>query len=171
MNRDRFADLALSYLPEVTAFAYSLTRTRWDGDDLVQETYERAFSRWETLREPERCRAWLFQIAKRRFLDRQRSVSARPELRLVGEQDARAPRQSVSAADVERLDARELEAALARLPGDQRQAVLLCDVWGFTYGEIADIEGVPVGTVRSRIARARAALLETIMKARKRGTA
>jgi RNA polymerase sigma-70 factor (ECF subfamily) len=61
----------------------------------------------------------------------------------------------VPAEVVERLTARELEAALGRLPEDQREALLLCDLWGFRYAEIAEIVGSPIGTVRSRIARAR----------------
>ncbi|PYQ22111.1 MAG: RNA polymerase sigma factor SigE, partial [Acidobacteria bacterium] len=59
---------------------------------------------------------------------------------------------------VERLQGREIEAALVQLPPEQREAVLLCDVWGFDYAEIAEVTGAPLGTVRSRIARGRARL-------------
>lgn len=72
--------------------------------------------------------------------------------------ETRAPALIVPVEAVERLAARELEAALERLPRDQREAVLLCDLWGFRYAEIAGIVGSPIGTVRSRIARARARL-------------
>lgn len=65
----------------------------------------------------------------------------------------------VSAEVVERLDARALEDALSSLQPDQGEALLLCDLWGFTYVEIAEITGAPVGTVRSRLARARARLV------------
>jgi RNA polymerase sigma-70 factor, ECF subfamily len=65
---------------------------------------------------------------------------------------------TVSAEAVERLTAHELESALGRLPADQREALLLCDLWGFQYAEIGGIVGAPIGTVRSRIARARSRL-------------
>ncbi len=68
---------------------------------------------------------------------------------------------------VERLTARELEAALDRLPRGQREALLLCDLWGFRYAEIAEIIGSPVGTVRSRIARARSRLSTLLGKTSK----
>jgi RNA polymerase sigma-70 factor (ECF subfamily) len=78
-----------------------------------------------------------------------------------------------SAETVERLSAGELEAALARLPEEQRHVVLLCDLWGFPYDEIAEIAGVPIGTVRSRIARGRLALSMLLVegghRARRRG--
>jgi RNA polymerase sigma-70 factor (ECF subfamily) len=91
-------------------------------------------------------------------LNRQRSATARPELRLVIDEEGLAAGTFVSAEAVERLEAHDLEAALDRLHPDQRDAVLLCDLWGFAYEEIASITGWPLGTVRSRIARGRARL-------------
>lgn len=158
MTREEFADLVLSCLEELTAFASRLTRNAADADDLVQATYERAFRSWQTLREPRACRAWLFRIARNFYLDRWRATSARPELRLVETGDPLGPEALVAADTVERIEAWDIEAALERLPAEQREAVLLCDLWGFEYGEIARMTDVPVGTVRSRIARARAKL-------------
>ncbi|MBI3073293.1 MAG: sigma-70 family RNA polymerase sigma factor [Deltaproteobacteria bacterium] len=158
MTRDEFADLALACLGEVTAFARRLTPGGADADDLIQSTYERAFATWSTLRERRACRAWLFQIARHLHVDRLRAVKARPELRLIDDDDA-IPAVATMAADaIERLDAREIDAALSHLDEAQREAVLLCDVWGFAYDEIAGITGVPIGTVRSRIARGRVAI-------------
>lgn len=157
MNRDQFAELALSYTDELTAFARRLTSNRADADDLVQGTYERALRAWQTLREPGACRTWLFRIARNLFLNQRRAQAARPELQLI-DVHQRADPPLVSADVVERLDARALEDALSTLQLDQREALLLCDLWGFTYAEIAEIAGVPVGTVRSRLARARARL-------------
>ncbi len=158
MTREDFASLALVYLEEVTAFARRLTRSPADADDLVQGTVERAVRSWRDLRQPGACRAWLFRIARNLHLNRQRSAATRPELRLVGDEEHPGIGHFVSAEAVERLEAHDLEAALERLHPDQRDAVLLCDLWGFEYEEIASITGWPLGTVRSRIARGRARL-------------
>jgi RNA polymerase sigma-70 factor (ECF subfamily) len=158
LTREDFASLALGYLPEVTAFARRLSRNAADADDLVQGTFERAFRSWRDLRQPGACRAWLFRIARNLHLNRQRSAGIRPELRLVDDEEGLAAGAVVSAEVVERLEAHDLEAALDRVPVDQRDAVLLCDLWGFEYEEIASITGWPLGTVRSRIARGRAKL-------------
>jgi RNA polymerase sigma-70 factor (ECF subfamily) len=158
LNRESFASLALGYLEDVTAFARRLSRNAADADDLVQGTYERAFRSWRDLRQPGSCRAWLFRIARNLHLNRLRAAATHPELRLVGnEADLSAP-PFASPEQIERLEARDLETALGRLHPDQRDAVLLCDLWGFEYEEIATITGWPLGTVRSRIARGRARL-------------
>lgn len=158
MTRDDFATLALQFLEDVTAFARRLSPSAADADDLVQGTYLRAFRSWRGLRQPGACRAWLFQIARNLHLDRQRSDMQRPELRLVEDESDPEPRPLVRPEWVERLAARDLEKALERLPAEQREAVLLCDLWGFRYEEIAAITASPVGTIRSRIARGRARL-------------
>jgi RNA polymerase sigma-70 factor (ECF subfamily) len=145
-------------LEEVTSLARRLSRNAADADDLVQGAFERAFRSWRDLRQPRACRAWLFQIARNLHLDRQRATSSGPELHLVDEDEGLVPELVVPAEVVERLAARDLESALQRLPLEQRHAVLLCDLWGFEYAEIASITGWPIGTVRSRIARGRAKL-------------
>ncbi len=175
MTHEDFASLAVTYLGEVTAYARRLTRSPSDADDLVQDTYDRAFGHWQTLRELRSCRAWLFRIARNLWTDRARSAAARPELWLVADPDSSALQSTVSAECVERLDARELEAALRQLPPEQREAVLLCDLWGFSYGEIAEIMACPLGTVQSRIARGRTTLVvilatETAGHGKRRGS-
>ena len=155
MTREEFSELALSYLEEIAAFARRLTGNTADADDLVQATFERAFESWRGLRESAACRAWLFRIARNLFVDGRRATAVRSRLSLAEGSESGAPAFIVPSEAVERLTARELEAALNHLPGDQREALLLCDLWGFQYAEIADIIGAPIGTVRSRIARAR----------------
>jgi len=159
MTRPEFATLTLSYLEEVTAYARSLSRSEWDADDLVQAAYEHAFRKWRGLREPARCRAWLFRIARNLHVDRVRARSARAEIHLVEPSSHATPEPVVSAETVERLTARELQNALERLPEEQRQAVLLSDLWGFRYDEIVEIMNTPIGTVRSRISRGRTMLV------------
>lgn len=167
MTRDEFASLALSYLEEVTAYARRLARSAWDADDLVQAAFEQAFRSWDDLAEPARCRAWLFRIARNLHIDRVRKSALRSELRLV-DAGPRAPKAIISPETVERLTAHELDAALIRLPEEQCEAVLLCDLWGFRYEEIAEIADVPIGTVRSRVSRGRAHLAQ-ILAAANRG--
>jgi len=156
MTRDEFASLALAYLDDVTAFARRLTRNAADADDLVQGSFERAFRSWRGLREPRACRAWLFQIARNLDSNQRRAARSRPELRLVDEEGLTAFVAPPSR--FERIEAQDLEKALDRLSAEQREAILLCDLWGFEYEEIAAITGWPLGTVRSRIARGRAKL-------------
>jgi len=165
MTRDEFSSLALSYLEEVSAYARRLSRSQWDADDLVQAAFERAFHKWMDLKEPGRCRAWLFRITRNLHIDRTRSTAARRELRLVEPGDSLAPEPMVPLETVERLTAQELDAALLKLPDEQREAVLLCDLWGFRYEEIADITDSAVGTVRSRISRARSHLARILIGA------
>ena len=164
MTREEFSDLALSYLEEITAFARRLTGNNADADDLVQATFERAFGSWRKLREPAACRPWLFRILRNLFVDSKRAAAVRSQLSLAVGGEVSAPAFIVPAETVERLTARELEAALDRLPKDQREALLLCDLWGFRYEEIAEIVGSPVGTVRSRIARARSRMSALLRK-------
>lgn len=163
VTREEFAELALSYLDEVAAFARRLTSNVADADDLVQITFERAFGAWSTLRERGACRTWLFRIARNAYLNLCRTETARPALRLV-DVDERDDLPTISAETVERLDADELERALTTLTADQREALLLSDLWGFTYVEIAEIAGIPVGTVRSRIARARSRVMAEVAR-------
>jgi RNA polymerase sigma-70 factor (ECF subfamily) len=164
VTREEFSDLALSYLEEITAFAGRLTGNHGDADDLVQATFERAFESWRKLRDPAACRAWLFRIARNLFIDGRRASAVRSQLSLATDTETSASALVVPAETVERLAARELEAALDRLPTDQREALLLCDLWGFRYAEIAKIVGSPVGTVRSRIARARSRMSALLKK-------
>ncbi len=158
MTREEFNVLALEHLAEITSFAGRLAGNAADADDLVQATFERAFGSWRELRQPAACRAWLFRIARNAFLDGRRAAAVRSQLALAPGTETEIPGFIVPAEAVERLTARELEEALARLPHEQRESLLLCDLWGFRYAEIADIVGSPIGTVRSRIARARARL-------------
>ncbi|MFN2375786.1 MAG: RNA polymerase sigma factor [Candidatus Binatia bacterium] len=167
MNRHDFSGLALSYVEELAAYARRLCRNDWDADDLLQGVFEQAFRSWTSLSDEAHCRAWLFRIARNLHIDRGRRSAARPELRLVDPGDAIAPSGFISAEHVERLDAHELEAALLQLPAEQREALLLCDLWGFRYEEIAVITGVPVGTVRSRISRARSLAAGLLLSGRR----
>jgi len=162
MDRSEFEQLVLSYLDEVNAFAHYLTDTEWEADDLVQATYRNAFERWETLSEPDKCRSWLLRIARNQWTDWLRSREAGPDLKLVDPKDDASPTQHVEPSEVEQLDEKQVREALGEISEKHREVVVLCDIWGFAYQEIAEIVEAPVGTVRSRISRGRSALMEVI---------
>lgn len=153
-----YADLrhqALAYLDALYSFALRLTKRPPDADDLVQETYLRAFRFAHRFEPGTHLKAWLFQILRNTFLTFYRRDAHQPVLfdQGAGEgaesaPDAEAPLASVATA----LD---LERALAELPEEFRSVLLLADLEGFALGEIAQIMDIPVGTVKSRLFRAR----------------
>ncbi len=141
-------------LPRLRRFAQWLTRDASSADDLVQSTLERALARWDTRRDDTALRPWLFAIAYRQFLDGKRR--ARRYARMLelfrGEDAAEQP-------SVEReVIAQSVVQALERLPDEQRRLLLWVSVEGLSYREVANLLDVPIGTVMSRLSRARAAL-------------
>jgi RNA polymerase sigma-70 factor (ECF subfamily) len=161
---------ALPWLDDVYRFAHSLTRDESDADDIVQETYLRAYRSWHTFIPGTECRRWLFTICRNVFLrSRERQ---RPTVDLEdGEQDAVAA-GSVYAAARERgyddlyarLDlAPALQDALDELAEPFKSAVILVDVEDMSYETAAQVMGVPIGTVRSRLFRGRRLLQEKLL--------
>lgn len=154
MSDHAIDDQLRELLPRLRRFAHWLTRDASNADDLVQSTLERALSRWDSRRDDTALRAWLFAIAYRRFLDgkrRARCYARALELFGVG-----APAEQPS---VEReAIAQSTVQALQRLPDEQRHLLLWVAVEGLSYREVATLLDVPIGTVMSRLSRARAAL-------------
>jgi RNA polymerase sigma-70 factor (ECF subfamily) len=165
-----FEQEAIPWLDDVYRFALSLTRDDADADDVVQETYLRAYRSWHTFIPGTECRRWLFTICRNVFLrarERQRPTVDLED----GEQDAVAA-GSVYAAARERgyddiyatLDlAPALRDALDELAEPFRSTVILVDVEGMTYENAAQVMGVPIGTVRSRLFRGRRLLQEKLL--------
>lgn len=141
-------------LPRLRRFARWLTRDASSADDLVQSTLERALSRWNSRRDDSALRAWLFAIAYRQFLDsRRRARRYANMLELFGRG---VPDEQPS---LEReVVAQSIVQALERLPEEQRLLLLWVSVEGLSYREVANLLDVPIGTVMSRLSRARAAL-------------
>lgn len=166
-----FEALALPWLPSVARFAFSLTRDRVDADDLVQETYLRAFHGWSTFAEGSDARRWLFTICRNAFV---RSHRKKTPLTLSDAGDADAlPAVLMHAAAVsdglgdffDAIDVRPaIDGAIEALPEPHRSVLLLVDVEGQSYEETAAILGVPVGTVRSRLFRARRAVQHDLIE-------
>jgi RNA polymerase sigma-70 factor (ECF subfamily) len=137
-----------STVPALRRYARALTRNVDAADDLVQETLVRAL-RSEHLFHGGDIRSWLFTILANLNRNRLRSLARRPNLMPLNDEDA------VDSAGPE-AGGRDIERALALLVEDQRAALLLVVLEGLSYREVADIQGVPIGTVMSRLARARA---------------
>jgi RNA polymerase sigma-70 factor (ECF subfamily) len=141
-------------LPRLRRFARWLTRDANGADDLVQATLERALIRWGSRRDDTALRAWLFSIAYRQFIDDKRRARRHAlMLELLGRS---APCEQPS---VEReVVAQSVVQALERLPAEQRHLLLWVSVEGLSYREVANLLDVPIGTVMSRLSRARTAL-------------
>jgi RNA polymerase sigma-70 factor (ECF subfamily) len=135
-------------IPALRRYARALTRDAETADDLVQDTLVRAL-RSEHLFHGGDVRSWLYTILTNLNRNRLRSLARRPVMTLIGDDDA--PDMSGPEAG-----SRDIERALASLVEDQRAALLLVVLEGLTYREVAEVQGVPVGTVMSRLARARA---------------
>jgi RNA polymerase sigma-70 factor (ECF subfamily) len=165
-----FEQEALPHLDDVARFARSLTRSPADADDLVQETFLRAFRGWHTYRPGSDARRWLFTICKHVFLrSRERAervveLDADPGLEAVAAARLHNAIRAAGGDDLfDRLDlGPAIERAIAALPEPFRVAVALVDVEGYAYDEAAAVLEVPIGTVRSRLFRARRLLQEAL---------
>jgi RNA polymerase sigma-70 factor, ECF subfamily len=150
---------AQRHLPSLYSFALKLSRCRDDAEDLVSDTYLRAIERWEQFRPGTNMRAWLFTILYHIFVSRKRRIDAR-EVLSTDDPDMPMAFEVVGDADPESayydsfID-EEIVGAIEALPAEYRAAVLMSDVHGMRYAEIAEKLGVPEGTVKSRLFRGR----------------
>jgi RNA polymerase sigma-70 factor (ECF subfamily) len=146
----------LKSIPSLRAFAISLTGNFDQADDLVQETLVRGISHIDQFQPGTNIQAWLFTILRNQFhtnFRRRRREVEDPE-------GLMAARLAVLPEQGKRIEIEELRTALGKLPDDQREAILLVGAQGFSYEDAAGICGVPVGTIKSRISRARQRLAE-----------
>lgn len=172
-----FEEQIMRILPDLFQGALSMADRRVEAEDLVAEAVARAWERRDDLREPDRFRGWVFCILRNCFRSRLRKRAARPEeLPLPEDCDEAAafslfdrlhqpfllwwgnPEQNF----LDRLLKEDLEEALSRISEPYREVVALADVHEFRYAEIAEALEIPVGTVRSRLARGRARLQEEL---------
>ncbi|MBI3128528.1 MAG: sigma-70 family RNA polymerase sigma factor [Candidatus Tectomicrobia bacterium] len=173
MDRTEFEPLALEHLDALYRGALRLTGSPEDAQDLVQEVYVRALRFHAQFQAGTNLKAWLFKILKNTYINQYRKNARNPEpLDLddpaIGLAAAGNPHPASStgpeAEVLKRLLAEDLEKALSSLPEIFRRVVILSDVEGFSYREIADIEGCPLGTVMSRLHRARRTLQGLLQK-------
>ncbi len=153
---DVFSEQLVASLPRLRRFARGLAGSTAQADDLVQAACERALSRRHQFQEGTRFDSWMFRIVQTLWIDQIRSREVRKEDGEI-EDDRLGSDEPVRRAEA-RLALDEVRRAIERLPPDQRAALMLVTVDGFSYKEAADIAQVPVGTIMSRLARARAAL-------------
>jgi RNA polymerase sigma-70 factor (ECF subfamily) len=164
-----FADAAMPLMDQLYSAAYRMTRNAADAEDLVQETYLKAYRAYERFEEGTNLKAWMYRILTNSYINRYRAKQRRPSesdledvedmylyRRLGGEQSSIG--DSAEEAFLSSVTDQQVKDAIEAIPENFRIAVLLADVEGFAYKEIAEILEIPIGTVMSRIHRGRKAL-------------
>jgi RNA polymerase sigma-70 factor (ECF subfamily) len=175
LPRPGFAEEALPHLDAVYRFAIRLSGSPDEAEDLVQETFLRAFKSWDQYTRGTKAKSWLFTICRNVFLrGRERAGRHEEILRESAQRSmpARTPVVNPVFSSVETVDPEgdffsaivdeRIVNAIAALPEEYRTAVVLSDIEGFTYSEIAELMDVPVGTVKSRLFRGRRRLQELL---------
>jgi RNA polymerase sigma-70 factor, ECF subfamily len=146
-------------IPRLRRYARALTRDVTAADDLVQDCLMRAVSKSHLWQEGTDLRAWLFTILHNEFVNDVRRAALKGRTMALGDTESETATTLTSAPNQDkRLELRDLERALAKLPDEQRSALLLVGMEGMNYDEAAAILGVAVGTIRSRLSRGREAL-------------
>lgn len=144
-------DLVVAEIPRLRRYARALTGDAARADDLVQDTLERALSRWSLWRAGSNLRAWLFAIMHNVFVNQ---IKSGQRIDYYGDEDA-PPEPRVRATQADGLELGDLAAILQRLPADQREVLLLIGLEELSYGDAAKALGIPIGTVMSRLSRGR----------------
>ena len=165
-----FDEVALQYIDSVGRFALSLTRHEPDADDLVQETFLKAFRNWHTFTPGTDCRSWLFTICRNTFIqwkrrDRLYVESADGDLDAMPAAVTHMQGVAEGVADVfDRIDVRPaIERAVRALPEPHHSILVLVDLEDMSYEEAAAVLEIPLGTVRSRLYRARRHMQEALL--------
>jgi RNA polymerase sigma-70 factor, ECF subfamily len=173
-DRGRFTELTMPHMQALYTAALRMTRNPADAEDLVQETFLKAYRAFDRYEDGTNIRAWLYKILTNTFINSYRAAKRRPEKADVEDvedlylyhriSDLQASGAGRSAEDevFDHFTDDEVKKAIESLPEAFRIAVLLADVEGFSYKEIAEITDVPIGTVMSRIHRGRKALQKAL---------
>lgn len=169
-DQSKFADDAMVFIDALFSAAMRMTRNSAEAEDLVQETYLKAYRGYGSFQEGTNLKAWLYRILTNTFINSYRAKKRRPDesdldevedlylYRRLGGLEAVAAGRSAEEEVLDSFTDDDVKAAIEALPEQFRLAVLLSDVEGFSYKEIAEIMDVPIGTVMSRLHRGRKAL-------------
>jgi RNA polymerase sigma-70 factor (ECF subfamily) len=174
-NKENFQEQAMVFADPLYAAALRMTRNAADAEDLLQETFLKAYRGFGSFQDGTNLKAWLYRILTNTFINSYRAKKRRPETsdiedvedlymyhRLSGIEAATAGR-SAEEEVLDRFSDSEVKTAIEELPEQFRLAVLLSDVEGFSYKEIAEIMDVPLGTVMSRLHRGRKSLQKSLV--------
>lgn len=180
--REDFTKDAMQYAPQLFATALRMTRNRADAEDLVQETFLKGWRAFDSYQQGTNLRAWLFRIMTNTFINKYNSQQRRPQeteldeveelylFRRMGAFDQSKMTHSAEDQMLELFTDDEVKNAIEELPETFRIPVLLSDVEGFSYKEIAEMLEVPIGTVMSRLHRGRKAMQKMLYEyAKERG--
>jgi RNA polymerase sigma-70 factor (ECF subfamily) len=167
-RQEEFQRVALVHLDILYNTALRMTGNPPDAEDLVQETFLRAYKFFDKFKEGTNCKAWLFKIMKNNYINKFRKKAREPwtvsfdqieeAQGPIPEPEASVPEEATISPDLDELVEDDVKSALETLPPEFRMAVILSDIAGLSYKEIAEIMESPVGTVRSRLSRARGIL-------------
>lgn len=169
-----FAADAMQYAPQLYSGALRMTRNRADAEDLVQETYLKGYRAFESFTEGTNLRAWLFRIMTNTYINSYRAKQRRPDETDLGDVEdlylykhldvvqQAAGSRSAEESLMSILPDDEVKQALEDLPDNFRLPVILADVEGFAYKEIAEMLDIPIGTVMSRLHRGRKAMQKSL---------
>jgi RNA polymerase sigma-70 factor (ECF subfamily) len=167
-----FEEEALPHMDSLYNFAFKMTGSSDEADDLVQETYLKAFRFFDSFEKGTNCKAWLFRIMKNSYINDYRKIKNSPDR--VDYDDIQNFYENIKSSEVKtdhlvedvysKLLDDDISIALDSMPEDFRTVILLSDIEGFTYEEIAEFIDCPVGTVRSRLHRARKMLYTKLYK-------
>jgi RNA polymerase sigma-70 factor (ECF subfamily) len=173
-DKARFTELTMPHMQALYTAALRMTRNPADAEDLVQETFLKAYRAFDRYEDGTNLRAWLYKILTNTFINSYRAAKRRPEkadvedvedlylYHRIGDLQASGVGRSAEDEVFDHFTDDEVKDAIESLPEAFRIAVLLADVEGFSYKEIAEITGVPIGTVMSRIHRGRKALQKAL---------
>jgi RNA polymerase sigma-70 factor (ECF subfamily) len=150
-----FEELAIPLFDSLYNFAHWLAQNQNDAEDLVQETYLKAFRSYASFEPGTNFRAWIFQILKNTFLGSCSKLERRMTLAMDSEEDLPTTSATPESLLIGRSDIEAVRSAIEQLPVIFREVILLSDVEDASYREIAEILSIPIGTVMSRLARAR----------------
>jgi RNA polymerase sigma-70 factor (ECF subfamily) len=174
LQPDSFEELAMPIFDQLYNFAHWMTQNREEAEDLVQETYAKALKGFSSFQLGTNFRAWMYRILRNTFLTSRTGLKATMTVPLDAEEDG--PELAIESDTpetilFERSNREQLQGAIDELPVYFREIILLCEVEEMSYQEIADTLSIPMGTVMSRLSRARKTLRDRLQPQLQKGSA